>query len=171
MAISQIVTNSIADGAVAAVDIATGAVTQTKIATGVAGTGPAFSAYNSVAQTITTSTFTKVTLGTETFDTNSNFASSTFTPTVAGYYQINGNINTQASTSITRGIVLLYKNGAEYIRGSDTSGIPFGLSVSAIIYCNGTTDYIELFGFITATTAIISFNNGTTMSGCLVRSA
>jgi hypothetical protein len=70
-----------------------GTVTQTMLATGVAGTGPAVSAYESGNQSISSNVWTKVTLGTEEFDTNNNFASSRFTPTVAGYYQINGSIN------------------------------------------------------------------------------
>ena len=65
-------------------------IPQAALAAGVAGNGPAFSAYQSTQQTgISSATFTKVNFQTEEFDTNSNFASSTFTPTIAGYYQIN----------------------------------------------------------------------------------
>jgi len=48
-------------------------VTQAMLGTNVAGNGPAFSAYLSADQTITSSTFTKVQLNAELFDTNSNF--------------------------------------------------------------------------------------------------
>jgi hypothetical protein len=139
------------------------------------GVAPAFSAYSNTNQTITGSTFTKVTLGTEDFDTNSNFASSRFTPTVAGYYQVNGKMDAQASTGgVTRCISSIFKNGTEYRRGFDTFlTSAFNASVSDIVYLNGTTDYIELYGYITTgTTAII--NSGSTItyfSACLIRGA
>ena len=54
---------------------------------------PAFWAWQSVQQTgVTASTWTKITFTSEIFDTNNNYDSSRFTPTVAGYYQINATI-------------------------------------------------------------------------------
>ena len=41
---------------------------------------------NSDVQTLSSATLTKVTFDTELFDTNNNFASSRFTPTIAGQY-------------------------------------------------------------------------------------
>jgi hypothetical protein len=105
--------------------------------------GPAFSAYQSVSQSISAATATKVTLTTERFDTNNNFASSTFTPTVAGYYQINGGCSVVAAT--TRLIIFIYKNGSDYAIGIDSNSSTYGASVSSVIYCNGTTDYLELY--------------------------
>jgi hypothetical protein len=155
-------------------------VTQAMLGTNVAGNGPAFSAYLSADQTITSSTFTKVQLNAELFDTNSNFDTATnyrFTPTVAGYYQINFIMSAFDSTSPTRCLSVLYKNGSAYTYGSDysaTAGI--GTSVgSAVVYMNGSTDYLELYAFITATTAVISTVGSssvyTNMSGALVRAA
>ena len=151
-------------------------ITQAKLGSNVAGNGPAFSARNSTNQSITSATFTKVTLDTEDFDTNSNFASSTFTPTVAGYYQINCilRINGVAVTSST---IVIYKNGSAFIRIAETNssiGDDFTLAGSSIVSCNGTTDTIEMYGLITATTPNFNFANGTAccrMSGTLVRSA
>ena len=137
--------------------------------------GPAFSAYPSGNQSITTSTSTKVTLDIEDFDTNSNFASSRFTPTVAGYYQINGGCNGGASaSSMTRSFAKLHKNGTEWKRGTDSS--PSGTNgqsvVSSIVYLNGTTDYIELYMWITATGPIISYGRTVCyLDGALVRAA
>ena len=139
------------------------------------GVAPALSAYLSTNQTITGSTFTKVTFDIEDFDTNSNFASSRFTPTVAGYYQVNGKMDAQASTGgVTRCILSIYKNGSGYRRGIDTNGtVAYTSVVSDVVYLNGSTDYIELYGYITAgTTAIInSGSNLTYFSACLVRGA
>jgi len=59
---------------------------QAGLGTNVAGNGPIFSAYSSAGQTVSNNTITKILFDTENFDSNSNFASSRFTPTVAGYY-------------------------------------------------------------------------------------
>ena len=137
-------------------------------------TGPAFSANTATTQSISNATYTKVTLGTEVFDTNSNFASSTFTPTVAGYYQINAGIfyNTSATTGL--GQILIYKNGnAVNSTVSNMSSTGYcGLSIATLTYCNGTTDYIELYTYHAFLTAQ-SVSSGTTvfMTGAMVRSA
>jgi hypothetical protein len=131
-----------------------------------AGTGPAFSAYDNSSQSISNGTFTKVTLASEHFDTNNNFASSTFTPTVAGYYQINCTVFAEATT-VTRIIANPYKNGSSFARlvdinvaGNNTAGV----TGSTIIYMNGTTDYLELYVYVTGTGSIIL--NGATDRNC-----
>lgn len=137
--------------------------------------GPAFSANASGTQTITSASFVKATLSTETFDTNNCFDSTTnyrFTPTVAGYYQFNGVANITAATSISNTGAYFYKNGAVY---SSSAGGPISsgsavASVSDVIYCNGTTDYIELYVRAVGT-GTITVNNTTFFSGCLVRGA
>jgi hypothetical protein len=137
--------------------------------------GPAFAAYAASNQAISSATFTKVTLGTEIYDTNSNFASSRFTPTTAGYYQINGTIRGVDTVGISVFAVILYKNGAGYMGGAQTSvvtGTTEALSTSAVIYLNGTTDYVELFGFITGTSPSFDFQSAiftSHMSGALIR--
>lgn len=108
---------------------------------------PAFSAYQSSAQTLSNATFTKMLFQTEEFDTNNNFNNSTFTPTVAGYYQVSAYIyfGNGAGANITT----IFKNGGAYKR-IDTSSNPANAGVgcgSCIVYCNGTTDYIEVYGY------------------------
>lgn len=66
---------------------------------------PAFRAYTTSSQTITSGTFTKVALQAKSFDSTSAFDSTTnyrFQPTVAGYYQTNGSIYFQATSSLSR---------------------------------------------------------------------
>lgn len=159
-------------GAVNASAIATGAVTQTKLGTNVAGVGPAFSAYPSGSTSLGNSTWTKILFQTEEFDTNNNFASSTFTPTVAGYYQINAGFIISGGTGVETSISI-YKNGSLYKQGLDiTSTAMYGLSFSNIVYCNGTTDYIEIYGFVASagkTTGISSTTNY--FNGFLARAA
>jgi hypothetical protein len=79
----------------------------------VSGNMPAFSAYQNSAQSIPNTTWTKVLFEVEEFDTNSNFASSRFTPTVAGYYQLTSQFNIQGIAS-GRNMFVIYKNGSEY---------------------------------------------------------
>lgn len=140
------------------------------------GNGPAFSAYNNTSQSISSNTFTKVTLQTEVFDTANCFADSTFTPNVAGYYQLNGLIRA-TGTSLTGAIAVLYKNGSVYTYGEafdGTTTTSAQLNVSEIVYLNGTTDNVALWGYITATSP--SFGYAATyincrFNGALVRGA
>jgi len=143
------------------------AVTATKGVTGY----PAFHAGSAGTQTVTNSVNTKVTL-TEDFDTNADFASSRFTPSVAGYYQINAVCAATAGTALTYVGPLIYKNGSVYSYGyfpgyASTNG--FG-SVSDIVYCNGTTDYIELYIRV-AGTGTLTVGSATIFSGSLIRGA
>ena len=123
-------------------------IQQADLAANVAGNGPAFSAYQSSAQTISSATFTKLNFQTEDFDTNGNFASSTFTPTVAGYYQISGGIYFATTSGIA--ILEIRKNGAAWKRlsGSPNPTNAFNdVGGSALVYLNGSTDYVELYFF------------------------
>lgn len=141
-----------------------------------AASGPAFSVYLAANQSISGNTWTKVTFDTETFDTASNFDSTTnyrFTPTTAGYYQINliiqcqSNFNLQAQGAI-------YKNGTAYLISSVAQadqGIG-SKQISAIIYFDGSTDYVEGYGYID-TGGGPRFNGGSTLtqfSGVWIRS-
>lgn len=138
--------------------------------------GPAFRAFrNSTGQTISAATWTKVQFNAETFDTDSCFDSSTnyrFTPTKAGYYQVNctvyGNQN-----SVQDIIPAIYKNGT--IVTLVQVGLKFNYgsgSVSDIVYCNGSTDYIE--GYVNmndpATNSITAGTQLTNISATWIRS-
>jgi hypothetical protein len=165
-------------GSVGTTYIADSSVTQAKLASGVAGNGPAFSAYQNTAQTgITNATSTKITFDVEDFDTNSNFASSRFTPTVAGYYQINAGVQLPSVVTTNDILVQIYKNGTNYKNGSASSGnnAMFAMSTaSTLVYMNGSTDYIEayVYGYVAA--GSVSTNAGTAstyINGFLARSA
>jgi hypothetical protein len=142
------------------------------------GVAPAFSAYRVGTQSITSSTWTKVQLSSEEFDTNSNYDNATnyrFTPTVAGYYQVNGSVKTSGS-SISYALVGVYKNGVIYKEGCPqayTATAQNAPIVSCLVYLNGSTDYIELYGFVTAG-AGVGFDCAqvnTYFQACLVRGA
>ena len=139
--------------------------------------GPAFSVYPSAStQSVSASTWTKVTFDVEEFDTNNNFASNRFTPTVAGYYQISARINF-GTTLISNGNIAIYKNGSAYKRGSflnasATSGEQATI-VSSLVYCNGSTDYVEIYGNVNGTTPLFygSDTLSTYFNGSMVRGA
>jgi hypothetical protein len=141
---------------------------------GVPVNGPAFSAYASGATTVPNVTNTKILFAAEEFDTNSNFASSRFTPTVAGYYQINATLYGLNTTGV--GQLLVYKNGVLTLGGAivpAASAIGCLPSVSALVYANGSTDYFEIYfyqnsGSSTTTSASQSY---TYFQGFLARSA
>lgn len=107
-----------------------------------AGTGPAFFAYQDNAQSFSTATTTKVNFQAEVFDTNNTFSGSTFTPNVAGYYQLSSGI--RCPSGFTNGHILIYKNGGEYLRifNMDTTNQMTG---SGLVYANGSTDYFEIY--------------------------
>jgi len=106
----------------------------------------AFSAIPSSSTSVTNATFTKISYGTEEFDTNLNYDTSTnrFTPTVAGYYQVNASINYVAATPAgTNALLAIYKNGS-WFKSSSGGNIPY-FNIASLIYLNGTTDYIEIY--------------------------
>jgi hypothetical protein len=130
--------------------------------TGTTALGPAFGAYAGSVTSLTGGGFTKVLFNTEEFDTNSNFASSRFTPTVAGYYQINGSVSVGTSTQL---VCSIYKNGTEFKRGTNVTSSNNQSVVSSVIYFNGSTDYVEIFGYSgvtqdTNTNAWLTYFNG-----------
>ena len=140
----------------------------------VSGNMPAFRAEPSTNQSVTSGTYTKVDFATEIFDTNSNFASSRFTPTVAGYYFISSAVYAVFASSGTYVWALIYKNGVRNIIGN--LNVPVTTldgvgTVNGLVYMNGTTDYVEIYCLLIGTTPSVSTVVNTQFSGYLVRSA
>jgi len=140
-------------------------------ATPAGSSGPAFRAFRGTSdQSISNSTWTKVELNSETFDTASAFDSTTnyrFTPQTAGYYQINGQIKGYQSSYDRRIELAIYKNGSEIGLGSSNTGsnedaIP---TISDLIYFNGSSDYVELYAWIQGTSAVVRFGTSITFFG------
>jgi hypothetical protein len=141
----------------------------------VSGNMPAFSVYQVGSQTVSNATSTKLVLNTKTYDTASAFDATTnyrFQPTVAGYYQFNGQLQWQNSTGNNYGGLQLLKNGTEFARGA-LQFYTYGYSCSGMCYLNGSSDYVELY-VLQATGTSQSTNGGGTyvqLSGALVRNA
>jgi hypothetical protein len=141
---------------------------------------PAFRGYLSTDQSISSATETKVNIDTVTgdnfFDTNGWFDTTNkrYVPQTAGYYQFNGIIRCEG-TSQTLQYAVLRKNGNLIsVGGFQREPALVHVTISDIIYLNGTTDYVELWGYIAATSPKFDYlNTGLTcfFSGFLVRAA
>ena len=110
---------------------------------------PAFYASKDSNQTITSATTTKITFETELFDSDSTFASSRFTPAVAGKYYIETGLTMQGGTSeLIESRIYIYKNGSEYSYGYGAHQNNYSnyeaRTWSSIVDCD-TDDYVEIY--------------------------
>ena len=141
----------------------------------VSGNMPAFSAYNNSGTSVATATFTKLAFDTKVFDTASCYDTTNyrFTPNVAGYYQINAQTRFGSFTS-TQCYLAVYKNGSRYANGTG-GGVVAGYvwpGASTVVYCNGSTDYIEIYAYQTSgSTQSSDSSNIYLFTGALVRAA
>jgi hypothetical protein len=105
-------------------------------------------------------------LGTETVDTNNNFADSRFTPTIAGYYQVNFGIGT--GTGAIALTAFLFKNALLASAGTVVAGQTFVSRGSIIVLLNGSGDFIELYAQHNQGSTVTNIDGN--MSACLIRS-
>jgi len=123
--------------------------------------GEAFDAYYNSTLAVSNNTWTKIPFNTLNFDTNGYFDAVTnyrFTPLTPGYYQIN------ASDTCTAGYIgycglAIYKNGSVYSESEMVSNMSsanilsqMSASLSNVIYFNGSTDYVEVYGLVAYST-------------------
>ena len=110
------------------------------------GVKPMFSAYQTVAQSVSHNAPTKVNLQATSYNLTNCFDTSTsrFTPSVAGYYQVGGGCELSNRSEGTSSEIR--KNGMLY-RKLGFQGQGFGSYGSCMVYMNGTTDYIELYTY------------------------
>ena len=136
----------------------------------VSGNMPAFSAYSTISQTLTSGISTKITCNVEEFDTNSFYDNTTnyrFTPTVAGYYQVSAGLRA-LSSGLNR--PQIFKNGSAWKWGSESSSA--SSSMSCLVYLNGSTDYIEFYGtFAPGATTDVASSFYTYFQAVMVRAA
>jgi hypothetical protein len=102
---------------------------------------------NSTNQTgIGASSTTKVTWGRELSDTNSNFASNTFTCSVAGIYMFAASVGWTATVDTSRSTVHIYKNGGEQVKVQtlQSTNQPHGVQISAIINL-AVSDTVDIY--------------------------
>ena len=154
-----------------------------------AGGVPAFRAFLSGADQTTTSGLQgKVNLNGETFDVGGCFNNTaspvtlnglsvpaySFMPNVAGYYQLSGSVS-YGTSSMTRVFTSLFRNGAELVRGLDTSatfGSTAQMSFTDLVYLDGSTHYVDLRGYVVGTTPVFYAGTAYTyFSGILIKAA
>jgi len=143
-------------------------IAQAKLAANVAGNGPAFSAIQSTPQALSSGVFSNIQCQTENFDTNGCFNNTgstvtlngistpayAFAPNVAGYYQVNAHINCTLASSQEL-IASIYKNGSSLSYIADViGGATRSANGSYLVYLNGSSDYIQFYGYINTNTNV-----------------
>jgi len=139
---------------------------------------PAFSAWANSTTSFTTSVNTKIAFNSKEFDTANCYDATTnyrYTPNVAGYYQVTAGNIIAPNTSGNRWLYL-YKNGTfvKTIGFCPPAGINYSQTYGAgLIYMNGTTDYIEIYGIQNSGSTLTNAASQTDVyfQACLVRSA
>ena len=142
----------------------------------ISAVGPSFSVYLSSNQAITSATLTKIAFNTEEFDAGGCFDSTTnyrFTPNVAGYYQFSWCARVGPSSGTTTDVATsLYKNGSQFktVEFYGPAYLAVHVPGAALVYLNGTTDYVELWAYCAGTTPSVVGNQAQTFfSGHFVR--
>mgnify|MGYP002619999911 CR=1 FL=1 len=137
------------------------------VSTGPSTSVPAFVVTKSSNQTVPIGTWTKVTWNNEVADSNNNFdmSNSRFTPTVPGYYHLNGSL--QCNTSSTSCSAGIYKNGALVYMSMMVGNTPI-TNVSGMVYLNGAGDYVELYGYDSGGSTFRGYAAYTYFSGALM---
>lgn len=150
----------------------------------VSGSMPVFSAYASTGTSMANNTFVQLQYQTKDFDSatayNNTGSTATlngisvpaysFAPPVAGYYQVNAHFFGGGNS--TYGIKL-YKNGTAWAYGTQGSSMQV-CNTSAVIYLNGTSDYVSVYAVQVTGGTITTLVNGADwnrFSACLVRTA
>ena len=149
-------------------------ITNSGTATGFGGTtAPYVSVYRNGDQTISDATWTKIQFNTEivdsagAFDNSSNYR---YTPQTSGYYfvSLNLTIGNTADNSIDKLSTAIYKNGSS-ITGSQVTrdwdanaeGLNYNdvINTSIMVQLNGSSDYIEGWGYIDVTSGTPRFES------------
>ena len=179
-------------GSVSTAYLVDGSVTQAKLSTNVAGNGPCFSAGQSAAsQSFTNGSVNIVAFDAKDFDTANAYNNTSgtvtlnglsvpaysFCPPVAGYYQINSMLRLSGAASVETWYGLQKNASGTFKRGNDSVAISGtgqqSLGLNAIVYLNGTGDYINMQCQQSNGSTQTTTNNSiiTWLQGSMVRSA
>ena len=115
---------------------------------GAGANAPAFEAYRSSTQTISTATSTKIQYQDEVFDTDSAYDNSTnyrFTPQTAGKYFIFASVQSGETSDFDDYQIQIHKNGSTYAQTRVRHHYAENINCQVIVDMNGSTDYVEGF--------------------------
>lgn len=161
-------------GTLSAAAIASGTLAVARGGTGVAAMQN-FSGYRNTNYSIPAASWNKLPIDSERWDVGSTYDNATnyrFTPTVAGTYLVAGHFYSTNPVSNNLYAIAVYKNGALAVLGSIRQitatrsyeeFIAFGM-----VQLNGTTDYVELYGYnghASATLTLIGGVNNNQFAG------
>jgi hypothetical protein len=158
---------------------------QAGLGTNVVGNGPSFSAYQSTQQaSLTSNVTTLLQFQTEEWDTGGCFNNTgstvtlngvsapqySFAPNIAGYYQISA--GAAVASSVVYMFLIVYKNGSAFKRLINTNTATVaGINGSALVYCNGTSDYIQIYLNQGGNQQLVNALDQTYFQAAMVRSA
>jgi hypothetical protein len=124
-------------------------MTRTNFVAGIGGANtPAFQAFMNGNQTIANTSYTKLEMDAEVFDTDSKYDTSTyrFTPTVAGQYWVWGKFRFDDGVDIGSAIMAFFKNGTIISKTTefttDVTTLMFGIIVEL-----DSDDYLEIYAY------------------------
>jgi hypothetical protein len=131
-------------------------MTRANFVSGVGGTNtPAFLATQANTG-FSAGAYSKIGYATEVLDTDNAYDNSTnyrFTPQTAGWYYIFARVAFDNDSASSRHVARILKNGSEVARGDiQLSGSYFAnnntsMQVDYIIQFNGSSDYVEVYGY------------------------
>lgn len=116
-------------------------------ASSVAGIIDKIGVYLGSATTATSSADQKIPLDTVAFDTNSiwDATNKRITPKKAGYYHVDVRIQLNSAAWLHP---VIRKNGTVYANTGTNMNAQNGAGGGVLVYCNGTTDYLEFWSYV-----------------------
>ena len=138
--------------------------------------GPAVSVWVSTSQSASGGRYTKAQFRSKELDTANCFDNVTnfrFTPNVAGYYQVSSTLRFTA-LGVGEWVAIIYKNGVAFKSGSASYTTVSGNGqshVSALVYLNGSSDYVEVFAYSDPVMTIVASQVGSFFQAAMVRGA
>jgi len=103
-------------------------------------------------QSVPNATNTKINLGATDFNVGGAFdlANVRFQPTVAGYYKVDLRVGWDSLSGGQNSGAFIYKNGVtisgSFLPGSTGGGSGLGAQLSDLVFLNGSSDYLEMWG-------------------------
>ena len=134
-------------------------MTRANFVSGIGGVmTPAFETTSASQQSLSTASYTKIVLGTESFDTDGKYDASAgrFTPTVAGKYYVYANVHIIYGGGAGNGqYIAIYKNGSLH-RTSGIDGSTVDNHAVFAVLTLDSDDYVELYAYSASNSANVA---------------